>query len=224
MGGFGSGRRDGRTLVEDCLALDIAGLVRDGLIMPGGRKASSLHWREIDTGREVGSVSYEADMTDAGTATLRLSWRTGSGGDARARSVTIRLATTRQRLGGVRWWFLCPITGKRAGKLHLPPGGDAFASRQALGLAYHSHPHRRPVQQSARQALTIRSTLASSAFAGSSQRRRGGLDLDRPLNRTGHSATEQPVRAESPNLYRNNRRRSHTAFPGTEIAQKVIGT
>ncbi len=39
MGGFGSGRQDGRALVEDCLTLDIAGLVRDGLIVPGGRSA-----------------------------------------------------------------------------------------------------------------------------------------------------------------------------------------
>jgi hypothetical protein len=138
MGGFGSGRRDGRTLVEDCPALDIAGLVRDGLIVPGGRKAGSLHWREVETGRETASVGYEAQTADAEAATLRLFWRTGSGGDARARSVTIRLATTRQRLGGVRWWLLCPITEKRAGKLYSSPDGDTFASRQALGLAYHS--------------------------------------------------------------------------------------
>ncbi len=138
MGGFGSGRQDGRTLVEDCLTLDIAGLVRDGLVVPGGWRASTLHWREVETGRETASVGYEANMTDAEAATLRLFWRTGPGADARACSVTIRLATTRQRLGGVRWWFLCPITGKRAGKLHLPPGGEAFASRQALGLAYRS--------------------------------------------------------------------------------------
>jgi hypothetical protein len=138
MGAYGSGRRDGRTLVEDHLPLDIAKLVRDGLIVPGGWRTSSLHWREVGTDRETASVGYEANMTDAETATLRLFWQVGSGEGARVCSVAIRLAATRRHLGGVRWWFLCPVTGKRAGKLYLSSDGGTFASRQALGLAYHS--------------------------------------------------------------------------------------
>ena len=195
MGGFGSGRRDGRTLVEDCLSLDVAGLVRDGLIVPGGRKASSLHWRDVETGREAGSAGYEADMVDPGAATLRLSWRAGT----RIRSVTIRLATTRQRLGGMRWWFLCPITGRRAGKLHLPPGGDTFASRRALGLAYRS-------QRLDRFMLGFETAVAR---AGRLRRRLGGLP-DRRMT--------APVPERPPGMWRRTYRRMKRDLVRAEAA------
>jgi Response regulator receiver domain len=41
----------------------------------------------------------------------------------------IELATTPQPFGGRRWWFVCPRTGTRVAKLHLPPGAPTFASR-----------------------------------------------------------------------------------------------
>jgi hypothetical protein len=48
----------------------------------------------------------------------------------------ISLTTTRPRFGGTRWWFICPVTGERVGRLYLPPGASQFASRRAHGLAY----------------------------------------------------------------------------------------
>jgi hypothetical protein len=48
----------------------------------------------------------------------------------------ISLSATRPRFGGMRWWFICPVTGERAGRLYLPPGASEFASRRAHGLAY----------------------------------------------------------------------------------------
>ena len=46
------------------------------------------------------------------------------------------LETTPQTFGGRRWWFVCPRTGVRAAKLHLPNGAFTFASRLAYRLAY----------------------------------------------------------------------------------------
>jgi hypothetical protein len=34
--------------------------------------------------------------------------------------------------------MLCPFTGRRVSKLHMPPGGGKFASRQAWQLGYQS--------------------------------------------------------------------------------------
>src|SRR3982751_1262052 len=48
----------------------------------------------------------------------------------------VRLATTRPRYGGERWWFVCPSSGRRVFKLHLPNGGRYFLSRAAYGLGY----------------------------------------------------------------------------------------
>jgi hypothetical protein len=48
---------------------------------------------------------------------------------------TIRLVAKAQPFGGQRWWFLCPRTGQRVSRLHLPPGATIFASRKAYRLA-----------------------------------------------------------------------------------------
>jgi hypothetical protein len=45
-------------------------------------------------------------------------------------------ATTRPRYGGVRWWFVCPATGRRAFKLYLPRGGRRFLSRAGYLLGH----------------------------------------------------------------------------------------
>ena len=50
----------------------------------------------------------------------------------------VRLITSPQPFGGVRWWFECPRTGRRAVKLYLPLGGHQFWSRHAYRLGYAS--------------------------------------------------------------------------------------
>ena len=60
------------------------------------------------------------------------SWRIG--GAQRA----VRLEATAQPFGGLRWWFRCPRTGRRAVCLRLPLGGHQFWSRHAYGLGYAS--------------------------------------------------------------------------------------
>jgi hypothetical protein len=57
-------------------------------------------------------------------------------GSSRHVRQTIAFATTKPRFGGTRWWFVCPSTGKRVGRLHLPPGATEFLSRRAHGLTY----------------------------------------------------------------------------------------
>ena len=56
----------------------------------------------------------------------------------------IRLQTTRPHLGGVRWWFTCPLIvdgiacERRVAKLHLPPGSRHFGCRTCHDLTYRS--------------------------------------------------------------------------------------
>jgi hypothetical protein len=47
---------------------------------------------------------------------------------------TIILEATRPHYGGMRWWFRCGITGKRASKLYLFPGQRQFCHRTGLDL------------------------------------------------------------------------------------------
>src|ERR1700690_1949778 len=55
-------------------------------------------------------------------------------GERRESDYWISLETTPQPFGGRRWWFVCPRTGRRAGKLYLPNGAFIFAARQAYRL------------------------------------------------------------------------------------------
>ena len=65
--------------------------------------------------------------------------RTQRDGVKTSEDYQVRLETTKPHFGGVRWWFLCPLSGRRAQVLYLPwNGGTVFASRQAWGMAYQS--------------------------------------------------------------------------------------
>ena len=60
------------------------------------------------------------------------SMRTGS------QHYPVSMVTTPCRFGGSRWWWVCPATGRRVGKLYLPNGGARVLSRGlgAYQLAY----------------------------------------------------------------------------------------
>ena len=56
----------------------------------------------------------------------------------------IELERTACRLGGFRYWFVCPVVkdgvycGNRAAKLYLPPGCQYFGCRECYDLTYES--------------------------------------------------------------------------------------
>lgn len=140
MGGYGSGRHGGRATVEGGLTLDLCAMIRKGHVVPGQHVRGTLSWTRTATGERVGSIGFVADMLNPAASWIRLSytvtrWRDGA---KVSRDDFVPLEATRPPFGGLRWWFLCPVTGRRVAKLHLPAGGTIFASRQAFGLAYES--------------------------------------------------------------------------------------
>jgi len=135
MGGYGSGqwyRWSTRSVIEDGLTLDLYRLIRQNNIRPGAWTSGTLNWSVVDTGEHVASIGYEADLTDSDSAWMRLKYTRNDISE----NYLVDLATTRPNFGGRRWWFLCPAKRIRVTRLHLPRGGDKFASRQAYGLAY----------------------------------------------------------------------------------------
>jgi hypothetical protein len=135
MGSALSGRRSGRPLVEDCLRLDIAQLMRLGPVRDGMVGQGWMEWREA--GQLLWGVQIRVDLRDAGKACLLVAFRLAQGeGAGRVVAQRVRLAFTVPNYGGRRWWLICPETGQRVRCLYLPSGGARFASRQALGLAY----------------------------------------------------------------------------------------
>ena len=137
MGGLGSGtwtRWSTKSVIESGLTLDLYKLIRDGAFLPGQITIGSLTWTRSHSGEEVASIGYSSDLTAAASGSVRLHYNHKSS----PVDYRVSLTTTRPYFGGVRWWFVCPVNGSRAAKLHLPSGSHVFASRQALDLAYRS--------------------------------------------------------------------------------------
>src|SRR5277367_2869854 len=123
---------------ESGLTLNLYKLIRQGLFRPG-HCWESIFWTRVGSGEQVGSVCYEAYMGgDCGRVRLRYTTTRAYNGEKRDSDYTIALEATPQPLGGRRWWFVCPKTGSRVGKLHLPSGAFTFASRRAYRLGYRS--------------------------------------------------------------------------------------
>jgi len=136
MGGFGSGRYGGRPTADASCKIDLAWMMREGLAKEGRRSHGTLQW--TCRGQPNGSISYLVIMDEPGEERLELSYTRGPEGKREDVRQTVRLTFTRPKLGGKRWWMICPFRGLRVGKLYKPPGGDRFASRQAWRLGYQS--------------------------------------------------------------------------------------
>lgn len=130
-----SGQRGGKPLVEDCLTLDLAWLMRLGPIREGQAASGEIKWSR--DGEPVASAHFRLDLRSAETARLILHYNVTKpkGGEMVVRQA-IALTALPQHFGGRRWWLRCPVTSERLRTLFLPPGGERFVGRKAAGLAY----------------------------------------------------------------------------------------
>ena len=105
------------------LKLDLRWLARRGLIAPGSATGPQMI-RWVNSDGEViagGWISADMEGDKEGSLCIRI-------GDLDQR---IPLATLPRHYGGRQWFFVCPITNRRASVLWLPRGAQQFASRHA---------------------------------------------------------------------------------------------
>jgi len=144
MGGYGSGRwgtHVKKNTVEDCRVLDASRWMREKILEEGSLRSGWWRWTDAQTGEERSSLVYEVNATGTELPPhVRLRYsitKTGENLDYQ-----IRLESTRPRLGGRRWWFICPLVvngrkcGRRVGKLYLPTGGKYYGCRHCYDLTY----------------------------------------------------------------------------------------
>jgi hypothetical protein len=143
MGGPGSGCRDHwwrptkKTTVEQCLSLDISRFYWEGIVRPGNHHTGLWHWTR--PGGKVYSITFEVNTLDLAAASLRLSYtlRHPSTGEQGEADYYVWLTTTRQRGGGLRWWFRCPLfwngdpCGRRAGSCTCPQAAGTSGAGSA---------------------------------------------------------------------------------------------
>lgn len=141
VGGFGSGQRwSKKDVVEDCYAIDTADLKRWKLLVPGiADRFGSLEWRRGREEKPSSSVSYRLTVgSNAGTLRLLYSIKSLNA----ELDYPVELVATPCHLGGVRWWFICPLArngvacGRRVRKLYL--NGRYFGCRHCHNLTYRS--------------------------------------------------------------------------------------
>lgn len=148
MGGIGSGMVAWRPTIEStgALALDVLAVMRP---FAGALRRRALShdvtfppfsWQWSRRGEPWCEVEMTLTVrAGADVASLRLRYDIEHhSAETGAQDYALTLVTTRLHFGGARWWFLCPATGRRCGKLFLPNGGRRFLSRQAYGLGYRS--------------------------------------------------------------------------------------
>jgi hypothetical protein len=123
-----------RVCLQDGRKLDLNKLIRDGTVRPGIRTGPFLiQWTNSYTGERVASGFLTASFCGLDEGWLRFQ---SSRVDQR-----IRLVACPRRYGGKQWYFICPVTKRRASVLWMPPGARQFCSRQAWGkrvVAYRS--------------------------------------------------------------------------------------
>ncbi len=148
MGGAGSGghyhwwRAHKKTTVEACRELDVFSMARAGVLRAGVRDRGSWCWyRDAERKEKTACIDYEVDAAGP-SPWLHLSYTFKD--DNSSVDYRVGLATTRPHFGGLRWWFLCPLTvngracRRRVAKLYLPPSGRYFGCRHCYDLTYAS--------------------------------------------------------------------------------------
>ena len=112
MGGAWSGSRwRKKRTVENCHGLDTADLKRLKLLAPcAGERIGVLRW--MRGGEQASAVNYTVTVGET-TGTLRLSYQVLAKKEDVA--YPVELVSTGCHLGGVRWWFVCPLVRGGAG-------------------------------------------------------------------------------------------------------------
>lgn len=114
--------------VEDYRALDIRGLRRDGVLLPG----HSCNWQWSRDGKVMASIGLIVESLNR----LRLRYQSSSYGRAPVQhDYPVSITWTSCHLGGDRPWFLCPCCRRRVAKLY---SADVFACRHCVRLNYRS--------------------------------------------------------------------------------------
>lgn len=118
MGGFGSGRSNGKVKCESCLWLDVRVWARQGVLTAGTR--FEVRWKN---GSNIGVALASDDRVE-----LRYAF------DGTPKLQSIGLTQTACNYGGQRTWFVAPCCGSRAAKLFMRRG--RFACRKCQNLTY----------------------------------------------------------------------------------------
>jgi len=113
--------------VDECFTLKISTLKKWGYLQHGIDVNNRIYTWEQE-GQKLARISYSMRSLSPTQKLLPLKYRLGN----HPVKYTIDLDGIPPNLGnGIRWYFICPATGRRCLHLICPPGGKYFLHRSA---------------------------------------------------------------------------------------------
>lgn len=133
---------DKKDTVEDCRSVSISFLTKHDYFC--GYRSGGIVWKNY-YGEETSSIGIAVSAMD-GDNNVRFQYITTdrSTGEKTDYDYKVQLTTTPCNFGGVRYWFICPLSrngvycGRRVGKLYKAPGAKYFGCRHCYDLSYES--------------------------------------------------------------------------------------
>ena len=130
-------------LAEDAKAIDVAVLRAKGFFKLGVEMRWTSSW--TSRGEPAGAVNYWREDDHGEPLFLWFSYNVQKdGGDWRPVKYPVGIASTRCHFGGLRHWFICPLTvngracGRRCRFLYLAGSAECFGCRECQRLTYES--------------------------------------------------------------------------------------
>lgn len=133
---------DRKDTVEECRSVSISFLKKHDYFC--GLRSGGIVWKNC-FGEETSSISVTVStMYDENYVRFRYTITDRNTRDKSDYDYKVQLTTTPCNFGGVRYWFICPLSrngiycGQRVAKLYKAPGGYYFGCRHCYNLSYES--------------------------------------------------------------------------------------
>ncbi len=135
---------DKKDTVENCRSVSISFLRKHGYLDEPCYMSGGIAWKNY-LGEETSSIGITVSTMD-GESYVRFQYTTTKRdtGEKTKYDYKVQLTTTPCNFGGVRYWFICPLSkngvycGRRVAKLYKAPGASCFGCRHCYNLSYES--------------------------------------------------------------------------------------
>lgn len=139
---MGRGYRSNRKTIDESMSIDIFWLNHHGYLK--GHKVGLINWIGSSKQKDGLGIEVSVDKQYAERSYLRLIYtlKDSQTREKYKRDYKVPLVTTPCNYGGVRYWFICPLSvngrscNRRVAILYMPPVGNYFGCRHCHNLTY----------------------------------------------------------------------------------------
>lgn len=176
---------DKKDTVEDCRSVRISFLKRHGYFDEPCCMSGTISWKNCfgDETSSIGIMVFTLD--DDKYVRFRYTSTERATGEKTSYDYKVQLVTTACNFGGVRYWFICPLSrdgvhcGRGVAKLYCAPGAKYYGCRHCHNLSYESRNETRSgmyaafggVLKTEKQIEELRSQIKRWIYSGNPTRR-----------------------------------------------------